>query len=218
MFTGLIEEKGNIKGIQRRGNGIILEVTADIVLNDLKQGDSISIDGVCLTVTDIGRNSFSVFVSDITSSVTTLSDISSGFEVNLERALSLGSRLGGHIVQGHVDGKGVIDRLNKNSNGVGIDISVPQGLLKYIVLKGSVAVNGISLTVVSINRSGLKVYVIPETLNKTTVDKWKANTEVNIEVDLLAKYVEKMLDDKNEGNVEQENRLLKGKLFEEGFM
>ena len=214
MFTGLIEEIGKIRKIKVSGEGRYITVTAQKVLGDVKIGDSITVDGACQTVTEFGDDSFTVFASKVTCDVTTLGSLNEGSNVNLERAMSPASRFGGHIVQGHVDGKGKIDSISKDSNGVRIDISAPDDILKYIVEKGSVTVDGISLTVVSLINSGFDLYIIPETISSTTLSEKKPGDEVNIEVDILAKYVEKML-----GNSSTDrDKVLKRKLFEEGFM
>ncbi len=214
MFTGLIEEIGKIRKINISGEGRYITVTAGKVLEDVKIGDSITVNGACQTVTEFGDDYFTVFASKVTCDVTTLGSLNQGSGVNLERAMSPGSRFGGHIVQGHVDGKGKIDSISKDSNGIRIAISAPGEILKYIVEKGSVTVDGISLTVVSLINSGFDLYIIPETISTTTLSEKKPGDEVNIEVDILAKYVEKML-----GNsTTDRDKVLKRKLFEEGFM
>jgi len=193
MFTGLIEETGVVKNIRPSGDGMVLEVGASLVLGGLAAGDSISINGACQTVTAFGRDSFSVFVSRVTLDVTTLGGFRSGRKVNLERAMTPMSRFGGHIVQGHVDGRGTVRGVKKDSRGLEIEIEAVSGLMKYIVPKGSVAVDGISLTVVSVTDRGFLLYVIPETAERTDISGLSVGDEVNIETDILAKYVERML-------------------------
>lgn len=220
MFTGLIEETGTVLGLRNSGEGKILEVGADKVLNGTKTGDSISINGACQTVTSLTSKSFSVFVSRVTLDITTLGSFTPGRPVNLERALTLSSRLGGHIVQGHVDLKGRVKNVKADAKGVEIDISVSGNWMKYIVEKGSIAVDGISLTVVSADGNDFRLYLIPETIENTIIGTWKPGTEVNIETDILARYVEQMLvygRNTNDGKNERSDADLMSKLMENGF-
>ncbi len=193
MFTGLIEETGKVVSVKSSGEGKILEIKGRKVLEETVKGDSISINGACQTVTDITSNTFSVFVSRVTLGITTLGDFKPGHVVNLERALTLSTRLGGHIVQGHVDFKGRVTNIVKDSRGVEVHIDALGSHMKYIVEKGSIAVDGISLTVVSVSDSGFKLYFIPETLENTNIPFWESGTSVNIETDILARYVERIL-------------------------
>ncbi len=221
MFTGLIEETGSVVSIKDSGDGKILEVRGDRVLGETKRGDSISINGACQTVVSMTENTFSVFVSRVTLSITTLGDFKPGRVVNLERALTLNTRLGGHIVQGHVDFTGKVGSIRKDSSGVEIDITVPAKDMKYIVEKGSVAVDGISLTVVSAGDSGFKLYLIPETLVNTNIGLWKSGDSVNIETDILARYVERIIRfgriEQDEEQAARDESLLK-KLAENGYL
>lgn len=221
MFTGLIEETGSVLAIRNSGEGKILEVKADKVLEGTERGDSISINGACQTVIDRSVKSFSVFVSRVTLDITTLGAFRPGQIVNLERALTLSSRLGGHIVQGHVDFRGVIKNIRKDVKGVEVDISVPDQYMKYIVGKGSIAVDGISLTVVSTTASGFRLYLIPETIENTNINSWKPGIDINIETDILARYVEQILkfgrNNPDTSNNSSDTDLLK-KLLENGFV
>ncbi|MCU0821407.1 MAG: riboflavin synthase [Spirochaetes bacterium] len=216
MFTGLIEEIGTVKSIKGSGGGVHITVKADKVIEGTKTGDSITVDGACQTVTDIGTDGFTVFASRVTCDVTTLGSMKSGSRVNLERAISPSSRFGGHIVQGHVDGTGIIKNISKDQNGTTVEISAHKDILRYIVAKGSVTVDGISLTVVSLTESGFTLYLIPETMKNTTLPEKGRGSVVNIEVDILAKYVERMLGAGVGADSRDEN--LKRKLFEEGFI
>jgi riboflavin synthase len=211
MFTGLIEEIGTVSSVKPSGTGFEISVKAASVLEGVKSGDSIAINGVCQSVTSFGPDSFTVFSSRVTADITTLAELSPGTKVNLERALTPLSRMGGHIVQGHVDGTGVVTRIMKDSRGTSITIGADAKLMRYIVAKGSVAVNGISLTVVSENGSSFDLYLIPDTVDKTTIPLMKQGDRVNIETDILAKYAEKMLTGSNDG------RLMR-KLSEGGFV
>jgi len=221
VFTGLIEETGTVIGIRNSGEGRILEIGASIVLTGTKRGDSISINGACQTVTDLSAKSFSVFVSRVTLEITTLGDFTPGRTVNLERALTLSSRIGGHIVQGHVDLRGKIKNIKSDLKGVEIDITVNSDYMKYIVGKGSITVDGISLTVVSTNGNDFKLYLIPETIENTIIKTWKPGFEVNVETDILARYVEQMLKyGKNnpEQKKDENDIILMNKLMENGFI
>ncbi len=219
MFTGLIEETGSVLSIKNSGEGKILELAAEKVLKDTKRGDSIAINGACQTVTDISPKSFSVFVSRVTLDITTLGDFAPGRIVNLERALTLSSRLGGHIVQGHVDLRGKIKNIKKDLKGVEIDITVAGDYMRYIVEKGSITVDGISLTVVSTSGNDFKLYLIPETIENTIIKTWKPGSEVNIETDILARYVEQML---RHGRINPDGKNndinLMNKLMENGYV
>ncbi|HPS86094.1 MAG TPA: riboflavin synthase [Spirochaetota bacterium] len=221
MFTGLIEETGSVLGIRNSGEGKILEIGAEKILEGTKTGDSVSINGACQTVTDISSKSFSVFVSRVTLDITTLGSFTPGRVVNLERALTLSSRLGGHIVQGHVDLRGKVKNIKADTRGVEIDITVSGDYIKYIVEKGSITVDGISLTVVSTSGNDFKLYLIPETIENTIIKTWKPGFDVNIETDILARYVEQILkygknnpDDKDDRN----DINLMSKLMENGYV
>ncbi len=221
MFTGLIEETGIVAGLKEAGEGKILEVRASEVLKGTKRGDSISINGACQTVVDMSADTFSVFVSRVTLSITSLGEFKPGRIVNLERALTLSSRLGGHIVQGHVDFTGNVKKISKDSQGVELDISVPEKDMKFIVEKGSIAVDGISLTVVSADKDGFRLYLIPETLANTNIRSWKTGDRVNLETDILARYVERIIlfgrIEQGSDNAANDESLLK-KLAENGYL
>jgi riboflavin synthase len=214
MFTGLIEETGTVRKIDKTGGGSNILIDAALVVEGMKIGDSVSIDGACQTVISFGGGSFTVFASKITNSITTLGGFSAGRKVNLERPLTLSSRLGGHIVQGHVDGKGRAARIERDAEGAQIRISAGRDIMKYIVERGSIAVNGVSLTVVQAGMDSFLLYIIPETLRSTTLGRIAPGDEVNIEVDVLAKYVEKITGAGSGGADER----LKDKLSEEGFI
>ena len=213
MFTGIIEETGVVKSIERTGSGLNLTISCARVLEGTQIGDSITIDGACQTVTALNNDCFTVFASKITCELTTLGNFRISRIVNLERAVTLASRLGGHIVQGHIDGKGIVKSIIRDENGINIEIAATDEILRYIVEKGSAAVDGISLTVVSLRDNGFVIYIIPETVRKTSLNDRSVGDEVNIEVDILAKYVEKMIT----GNVDKD-KSLKDKLIRGGFM
>ncbi len=213
MFTGLIEEIGTVLETRKQADGVHFTIAASAVLEGTKIGDSIAVHGACLTVTELGRNSFSAFASKVTCEATTLGGFAKNRRVHLERALRLDSRLGGHMVQGHVDGKGKVIALRRDASGLEMEISASDDLRKFIVPRGSVAVDGVSLTVVSLTRKGFILYIIPETLKSTTFASLSPGDEINIETDILAKYVERMLSAKEQSD---DRRLLR-KLEEGGF-
>ena len=193
MFTGIIEEIGTIKGIKRGNRSVVLEVKAKKVLEDLKVGDSIATNGVCLTVISFSGGSFCADVMPETMQRSNLGELRAGSPVNLERALTLNGRLGGHIVSGHVDGMGRIVGKEKDENAIWITIATSADLLRYIVDKGSITIDGISLTVVAVTDSEFTVSIIPHTQDETTLVKKQVGDNVNLENDVIAKYVEKLM-------------------------
>ena len=192
MFTGIIEERGIIKSIRAGGRSARVVISAAKVLEGLKIGDSLNTDGVCFTVTEFSPTSFTVDVMPETMLRSTFGKLKPGSSVNLERALRLSDRLGGHLVSGHIDGTGIISGIRKDENAVWLSIAAEEPILRYIVEKGSVAVDGISLTVVKVDSQAFVVSVIPHTQAETTVLTKKAGDAVNIECDIIGKYVEKL--------------------------
>ena len=193
MFTGIVEEVGQVKSFIKEKNGAKLTIAANTVIKDLKIGDSIAVNGVCQTVTDFDNSSFTVMVSDETLSVTTFKNLKTGDYLNLERALTLQSRLGGHIVSGHVDCIGKLVSKEILSDFYNLYFEIDENFAKYVVYKGSITINGISLTVADINSSTIKVALIPHTFENTNLKTLNIGDNVNIETDILAKYVEKLL-------------------------
>ena len=193
MFTGLIEETGIVTDIKDNATSLIFTISANKVLENLKIGDSIAIDGVCETVVSINNNSFSVFVSYETLKITNFTNYTKGTKVNLERTLRVGDRLDGHIVSGHVDGKAQISAINSIGETTVISFTTTPELAKQIVKKGSVCIDGISLTVANIENNTFSVAIIPHTLINTTLEHKKINDYVNLETDIISKYVEKYL-------------------------
>lgn len=190
MFTGIVEETGSIDRLAPRH----LTVKAETVLEGLKLGDSISINGTCLTVVDLGQGTFSADLSPETLRRTSLGSLSDGGLVNLERAVAVGDRMGGHIVQGHVDGTGRISSIKSEDDCIIVRIRAPKRLMTYIVEKGFIAVDGISLTVVKKGRSSFSLSVIPYTLQYTNLRVKAVGDRVNLEADIVAKYVESLLE------------------------
>ena len=193
MFTGIIEEIGKIEKIEKKGKSATLVITCDKVLNGTKIGDSIAVNGICLTVTNINKNNYETDVMPETMKRSSLKDIKKGDAVNLERALKMDERLGGHIVSGHIDGTGKIERIEKDYNAIWLQISTKSDLMKYIVEKGSVAIDGISLTVAEVEDFSFKVSIIPHTQKETNLGDKEKNDIVNIECDIIGKYVEKLV-------------------------
>ena len=193
MFTGIIEEIGQIKHIAFGTKSSRLIISADKVLDDVKTGDSICTNGVCLTVSRYGSDYFEADVMAETMRRTNFRELKSGDKVNLERAMQLNGRFGGHIVSGHVDGTGVIVSMKKEENAVWVSIGTNENILKYIVEKGSITIDGISLTVTYVDDHIFKVSIIPHTGAQTTLLGKKIGDSVNLENDLIGKYVEKML-------------------------
>ena len=191
MFTGLVEGIGKVKGISRTGGDMVLTLLPLFDISDAKIGDSVSVSGVCLTITEIGERGLSVDVSAETLSRSTLRNLRQGDEVNLERALRISDRLGGHLVLGHVDGVGRILKREQKQRSWVLRIGLGPGLSKYIIEKGSIAVDGVSLTVNRCDESGFEVNIIPQTGRQTTILKKQIGDFVNVETDLIGKYVEK---------------------------
>lgn len=192
MFTGIIEEIGKIKAVRRGSRSVVLEVEAARVLEGTRIGDSIATNGVCLTVTAIGQGSFSADVMPETMQRTNLGALRPGDRVNLERALCLNSRLGGHLVAGHVDGVGTLSGKSVDDNAIWLTVSAEPVLLRYIIEKGSVAIDGVSLTVAYVDDAVFKVSVIPHTQEETTLVSKRVGAVFNLENDMIAKYVEKL--------------------------
>lgn len=193
MFTGIIEEVGTIRQIRKGNVSGSLTIGAKTIMEDMKPGDSIAVNGICLTVCGRSRESFTVDVMHETFERSAVSAFRIGTHVNLERAMAAGGRFGGHIVSGHIDGTGRIVGIRKDENAVWYEIAAPASLMRYIVEKGSVAVDGVSLTVAAVLRDGFRVSVIPHTRAATTMEERKAGDPVNLENDCIAKYVEKLL-------------------------
>ena len=191
MFTGIIEEIGIVKAINRTRSGVLLRVKTQGIHRDASIGDSIAINGACLSVTEIDKDILSFDVIQESLARTTLGELKVNDGVNLESSLRMGSKLGGHFVTGHIDHKAKIVSLLKGSEGAGFRISAPEESLRYIVEKGSIAIDGVSLTVAIVTKKDFTVYLIPHTLKATILEKKKKNDTVNIETDLLGKYVSK---------------------------
>jgi len=193
VFTGIIEELGTVASFNKHSDGAKISVAANLVTEDTKDGDSIAVNGVCLTALGVTPDGFSADVSGETLRRSTLSNLSAGSKVNLERALTFASRLGGHIVQGHVDGRGTFLSATQEGDFYTVRIGFPPELARYLVHKGSVTVEGISLTIAKLGADFFDLAIIPKTWEVTNLSTLKTNDAVNLEVDLIAKYVEKLI-------------------------
>jgi riboflavin synthase len=193
MFTGIIEELGKVSAIESQPDAIRLTISCGKVLSDLKRGDSISCSGTCLTAIDIDGNSFTADVMLETLNCSSLSEVKVGDVINLERAMQHETRFGGHIVQGHVDGVGEVISREKSDNWDWVRVRIPAELMKYVVMKGSITIDGISLTVNELGEDHIAVSLIPETLEVTTLGYKQPGDKVNVEADVLAKHIERLL-------------------------
>ena len=193
MFTGIIEELGSVRSIEERGENARLVISARVVTEGTNHGDSISVNGVCLTALDIESDSFAADVSKETLQRSTLGSLKPGAPVNLERAVTPATRLGGHIVQGHVDARGQFTGVEDHGESWTVRIAYPKEIARYLVFKGSVAVEGISLTIAGLTDDYFEIAIIPKTWEVTNLSHLKPGDNVNIEVDILGKYIEKLL-------------------------
>lgn len=193
MFTGIIEEIGHVKSLHRGAKSFTLEVEADVVMQGTQVGDSIATNGVCLTVTSLTGHGFTADVMPETVQRTALGELKAGSPVNLERALSLQTRLGGHIVSGHIDGTGRISDRRQDDNALWLTVECDSRLLRYIIEKGSITIQGVSLTVARVDERSFAVSLIPHTQSATTLHAARIGDMVNLENDIIAKYVEKLL-------------------------
>jgi riboflavin synthase len=193
MFTGIIEELGKVRSVEQRGENARIVIEAHTVTEDTKHGDSIAVNGVCLTALDIERDSFAADVSRETLLRSTLGSLAPGVSVNLERAVTPATRLGGHIVQGHVDARGNFTSVMDHGESWTMRVAYPKELARYLVFKGSIAVEGISLTIAALTDDYFEVAIIPKTWKVTNLSQLKPGDDVNLEVDVIAKYVERIM-------------------------
>lgn len=193
MFTGIVEEMGHIRSIVRGASSAVLSIEANLILEDLKIGDSVAVNGVCLTATSIGAGGFTADVMHETLNRSSLGALQKGSHVNLERAMLANGRFGGHIVSGHIDGTGTIGSIQKDDNALWYTILADAKLLRYIVEKGSVTIDGISLTVADVQSDRFAVSLIPHTAKVTVLGEKRTGDIVNLETDIIGKYVEKLM-------------------------
>lgn len=204
MFTGIVEEMGKISAIRQGAKSAQLTIQAKTVLEGTRIGDSIAVNGVCLTVTSLSASAFTADVMAESLRRSSLGDLSPGSPVNLERAMAADGRFGGHIVSGHIDGTGTISSFRREDNAVWVTVSTPANLLRYIVEKGSVAIDGVSLTVAAITERDFSVSLIPHTGAQTILLQKHVGEKVNLECDIIGKYVEKLLQPHREGSITME--------------
>ncbi|WP_315076856.1 riboflavin synthase [uncultured Clostridium sp.] len=216
MFTGIVEEVGSLEKLTLGGGFGVIEIRANKVLENTKIGDSIASNGVCLTVLEMTKSSFKANVMGETLEKSSLGSLKSGNKINLERAMKLEDRFGGHIVSGHIDGVGKITDIEKKVDGTWFTISASKEILKYIIYKGSIAIDGISLTVAYVDDEKFKVSVIPHTLENTILCEKKVQSVVNLECDVVGKYIEKLVNNKDE-EIKNESNVTMEFLRENGF-
>lgn len=216
MFTGIIEEIGIVKTVQKSGNSSYIRIEAEKILEDVHLGDSIAVNGVCLTVTKYDSNIFQADVMNETLSRSSLGSLKSGSPVNLERAMAANGRFGGHIVSGHIDGVGIITKIKNDGIAIWYTISAKAEIMRYIVEKGSVAIDGISLTVAKISECDFSVSIIPHTAEKTILSSKNIGDEVNLENDIIAKYVDRLITHASES--QQKSNIDITFLAENGFI
>lgn len=197
MFTGIIEELGKIATTNPIAGGLSIKIEANKILEDISVNDSVCIDGVCLTVTNFDNSGFWVDAVGATLEKSTFASVKPSSFVNLERSVRLNDRLGGHLVQGHVNGIGTISEIKKLGENYLLKITVPESLERYVIKEGSIAVNGISLTIADLDKNLISISIIPHTWQNTNLKFKKVNDKVNIEIDILAKYVERLLNRNN---------------------
>lgn len=215
MFTGIIEEVGKVKAVQKSGSSSYIKIQAEKVLGDVQLGDSIAVNGVCLTVTKFESNIFQADVMNETLNRSSLGSLRQGSPVNLERAMAADGRFGGHIVSGHIDGTGTIIDIKSDGIAVWYTIAADDGILRYIVEKGSIAIDGISLTVAKITENTFSVSIIPHTADSTILSAKKIGDIVNLENDIVGKYVEKFMKPASESS--EKSRVDLNFLAENGF-
>ena len=218
MFTGLIEEVGSIAGIERGSVSCRLHIKGEKIFSDLQLGDSVAVNGVCLTAAEIGSQTFVADVMAETLRRSNLGTLTTGSEVNLERAMAAGGRFGGHIVSGHIDGTGSISDMKREDNAVWVTIRAPEEILRLIVHKGSIAIDGISLTVAELGSTYFKVSIIPHTGEETILLHKRKGDVVNLENDVVGKYVERLLSFDQSGQKPEKSSISMDLLAQNGFL
>lgn len=216
MFTGIIEEIGEVSRLQKREKSFKISIRASLILEDMKLGDSISTNGLCLTISEFNQKEFTADIMPESLNRSNLGTLNVGAKVNLERAMSLNGRFGGHIVSGHIDGVGHILEVKKEENAIWFEIKTSLNLMRYIVEKGSITIDGISLTVAQVKSKSFSVFIIPHTLKETIIADKKVGDTVNLENDILGKYIEKLWGDSSSSM--KESSVTKEKLFNNGFL
>ena len=219
MFTGIIEAVGKVQSVRQAGGDVRLSIdAAGLDMNDVKLGDSIATSGVCLTVVDFGAHWYAADVSLETISRTSLSSWKTGTRVNLEKALLPTTRLGGHLVSGHVDGLGEITLARQDARSLYFEVKAPDALAKYMAEKGSITVDGISLTINHLNGALMSLNLVPHTATQTTINDWQVGSKVNLEIDVLARYLERLLMGDKAAQSTTKNTIDMSFLAENGFL
>lgn len=217
MFTGIVEEVGTLKAIRKGAHSAVLEIQAKVVLEDIHLGDSIAVNGVCLTATSFSPSGFTADVMHETLNRSALSALRPGSRVNLERAMAANGRFGGHIVAGHVDGVGTVRRIEKDDNAIWYTIAAGPEILRYVVEKGSITIDGISLTVARVDSDSFAISAIPHTVSVTVLADRKPGDTVNLETDIIGKYVEKLLQTPPPAEEEKKSGITREFLTRYGF-
>ena len=217
MFTGIVEEVGTLKAIRKGAHSAVLEIQAKVVLEDIHLGDSIAVNGVCLTATSFSPSGFTADVMHETLNRSALSALRPGSRVNLERAMAANGRFGGHIVAGHVDGVGTVRRIEKDDNAIWYTIAAGPEILRYVVEKGSITIDGISLTVARVDSDSFAISAIPHTVSFTVLADRKPGDQVNLETDIIGKYVEKLLQPPPPAEEEKKSGITREFLTRYGF-
>lgn len=219
MFTGIVETMGVLRAMETAGGDSRLRIEArDLDMSDVVLGDSIAVNGVCLTATEIAGDGFAADVSGETLGATTLGGLRRGASVNLEKALTAASRLGGHLVSGHVDGVATVAAVTPDARSTRVDIDAPEELARYIARKGSITVDGISLTVNEVSGRRFSLNIVPHTQQVTTSGEWRPGTRVNLEVDIIARYIERLLLGDRAADPQAEQGVTLSLLGEQGFL
>ena len=193
MFTGIVEEIGQIRAVKKGAKSATLTIQGNVIFSDLKLGDSVAVNGVCLTVTEIKNNQFTADIMNETLARSSMGILNIGSYVNLERAMSVKSRFGGHIVLGHIDGVGKISGIKKDDNAIWYTIKTSKNLMRYMIEKGSITIDGVSLTVANVERDNFSVSIIPHTAKETILYQGKIGSIVNLENDIIGKYIENFI-------------------------
>ena len=218
MFTGIVEEVGSIASIRKGKGSSVLQIKGDIIFSDMHIGDSIAVNGVCLTVTSFANKTFTCDVMETTLAYSSIGSLGVGSPLNLERAMAANGRFGGHIVTGHIDGTGKISNITKGDNSHTYTITTTPGVLKYIIHKGSIAIDGISLTITNVDTNSFSVGIIPHTSLATTLSTKGVGSIVNLENDVIGKYVERLLAFNNNDNSINQSNLSQDFLTKHGFV
>ena len=218
MFTGIVEEIGKIVSVKKGAQSLLLTIGGHKIFDDLKIGDSVAVNGVCLTATSIGSHQFTADVMPESISMTTFTNLKVNQPVNLERAMATNGRFGGHIVAGHVDGTGRIVNMKRTDNAIIFTISAPKSIMDYVIYKGSITIDGISLTIMERTESTFSVSIIPHTLSETVLGYASIGTEVNLETDITGRYIRHFMTLDESTHTSKSQKSMESLLVENGFM